>query len=239
MSEQLTPPDLAELLNTYFTEMTHVLREHGATIDKYIGDAIMAFWGAPIARADHANDALSAGLAMVNHLPKLRDIFEQRGWPYLDIEVGINTGTMNVGNMGSRYRLAYTVIGDAVNLAARYEALTRLYGTQVIVGEATRLANPGVVFRELDHVRVKGKGMATRLYEPIGNDKRLSPELLAEHQRALNAYYAADWQNAEQGFASLASQTTDQTYYSLMRDRIRKQQATPHPAFDGITSSTR
>lgn len=239
MSEQLTPADLAELLNTYFTEMTDVLREHGATIDKYIGDAIMAFWGAPIARTDHANDALNAGLAMIDHLPKLRTIFDRHGWPYLDIGVGINTGIMNVGNMGSRYRLAYTVIGDAVNLAARYEALTRLYGTQVIVGETTRMANPGVNFRELDHVRVKGKGMATRLYEPIVNSETFSPERLAEHKRALNAYYAADWQNAEQGFASLQAQTADQTYYPLMRDRIRLKQLTPNLEFDGITSFTR
>ena len=239
MSEQLAPSELADLLNIYFTEMTDVLREHGATIDKYIGDAVMAFWGAPIIRAEHAIDALNAGVAMINNLPTLRHIFEQRGWPHLDIGIGINTGTVSVGNMGSRYRLAYTVIGDAVNLAARYEALTRLYGTQVIVGEATRLANPKMNFRELDHVRVKGKGMATRIYEPIISEKAFSPALLAEHKQALNAYYAADWENAESGFLNLETQTSDEVYYPLMRARVQAHRNSQNDSFDGITSYTR
>ena len=239
MSERLEPTELGELLNTYFTEMTDVLREHGATIDKYIGDAIMAFWGAPIHRPQHAAQALEASAAMINTLPKLRKIFESRGWPHLDVGIGINTGMMNVGNMGSRYRLAYTVIGDAVNLAARYEALTRLYGKQVIVGEATRLANPDLNFRELDYVRVKGKGIATRLYEPLFDSAKLSPELLAAHQRALNAYYAADWDNAENTFAALESDGDDAVYYALMRNRIREYQSTKGENFDGITSFTR
>ena len=237
MSEQLAPAELAQLLNIYFTEMTDVLRAHGATIDKYIGDAIMAFWGAPIHRATHAVDALAAGFAMLNALPKLRSEFENRAWPYLDIGIGINTGTMSVGNMGSRYRLAYTVIGDAVNLAARYEALTRLYGTQIIVGEATRFASPKAAFRELDYVRVKGKGTATRLYEPLLSEQTFSPELLRRHQHALNAYYAGDWDNADTGFAELEAQTSNSVYYALMRDRIRDYRNEPH--FDGITSFTR
>lgn len=239
MSERLEPTELGELLNTYFTEMTDVLREHGATIDKYIGDAIMAFWGAPIHRPQHAAQALEASNAMIDSLPKLRAIFDARGWPYLDVGIGINTGMMNVGNMGSRYRLAYTVIGDAVNLAARYEALTRLYGKQVIVGEATRLANPDLMFRELDYVRVKGKGIATRLYEPLFESTQLSAQLLADHQRGLNAYYAADWENAEKIFSELQSSDGDPVYYSLMRHRIREYQASKGADFDGITSFTR
>ncbi|MEM7465338.1 MAG: adenylate/guanylate cyclase domain-containing protein [Pseudomonadota bacterium] len=239
MSERLEPTELADLLNTYFTEMTDILREHGATIDKYIGDAIMAFWGAPIQRADHATGALAAGRAMTQALPRLREIFAQRSWPYLDVGIGVNTGTMNVGNMGSRYRLAYTVIGDAVNLAARYEALTRLYGTQIIVGEATRLANPQIQFRELDHVRVKGKGLPTRLYEPLFDQGGFSHNLLNEHKRALNAYYAGDWDTADESFAELARLSHDQIYYALMRERIKDYRSTNSPSFDGVTSFTR
>ena len=237
MSEKLEPPELAKLLNIYFTEMTDILRAHGATIDKYIGDAIMAFWGAPIRRAEHAGDALAASGAMVDALPKLREIFDTHAWPYLDIGIGINTGTMSVGNMGSRYRLAYTVIGDAVNLAARYEALTRLYNTQIIVGEATRHANPAVTFRELDHVRVKGKGSATRIYEPLLNDQTFTMDMLARHERALGAYYAANWDNADQEFAVLEAASTNADYYSLMRRRCRDYRDTAD--FNGITSFNR
>ena len=237
ISEKLEPPELAKLLNVYFTEMTDILRAHGATIDKYIGDAIMAFWGAPIQRAEHAVDALAAGRAMLTALPKLRATFEQNGWPHLDIGIGINTGTMSVGNMGSRYRLAYTVIGDAVNLAARYEALTRLYHTQLIVGEATRIANPSIIFRELDHVRVKGKGAATRIYEPLFDTTSFNTALLPDHQRALNAYYAADWDNADSAFAALEEHSASSDYYALMRERIDENRH--KPAFDGITSFTR
>ncbi|MGR8946401.1 MAG: adenylate/guanylate cyclase domain-containing protein [Gammaproteobacteria bacterium] len=239
MSERLEPTELADLLNVYFTEMTDVLRDHGATIDKYIGDAIMAFWGAPIHRTAHAAESLEAARAMLGTLPKLRDIFSRRGWPHLDVGIGINTGFMNVGNMGSRYRLAYTVIGDAVNLAARYEALTRLYGTQIIVGEATRVANPNLIFRELDYVRVKGKGIATRLYEPLFSLQGVSNELLSEHQRALNAYYAADWDNAEKAFTKLHHSAENPVYYLLMIDRIREYRITQGTNFDGITSFTR
>ena len=237
MSEQLEPAELAKLLNIYFTAMTDVLRAHGATIDKYIGDAIMAFWGAPIQRAEHAVDALSASRAMIETLPSLRATFANHSWPYLDIGIGINTGTMSVGNMGSRYRLAYTVIGDAVNLAARYEALTRLYDTQLIVGEATRLANSSITFRELDHVRVKGKGLATRIYEPLFHTEEFSADRLAEHQRALNAYYAADWNNADKAFAALERNSAKSKYYALMRERICENR--DNAAFDGITSFTR
>ena len=237
MSEKLEPAELAKLLNIYFTEMTDILRSYGATIDKYIGDAIMAFWGAPIKSPDHAANALAASGAMVDALPKLRNIFDQHQWPQLDIGIGINTGTMSVGNMGSRYRLAYTVIGDAVNLAARYEALTRLYDTRIIVGETTRLANPDVAFRELDHVRVKGKGSATRIYEPLLGDRSLASDALTKHHHALNAYYAGDWDTAEAGFLDLQNAAAENNYYALMRKRIRENR--DNEAFDGITSFNR
>ena len=121
ISEQIGPKQLAQLLNTLFTPLTEVLYKHHATIDKYIGDAIMAFWGAPIEDPNHAQHALTAALEMQEVIKKLGPVFKENGWPELTMGIGINTGVMNVGNMGSRYRMAYTVIGDAVNLAARLE----------------------------------------------------------------------------------------------------------------------
>ena len=171
ISERLDPRQLAQLLNQYFTDILH---RHGATIDKYMGDEIMAFWGAPLEQADHPVRALESGLAMLEALHGLNATFEKRGLPTIDIGVGINTGVMNVGNMGSRYRIAYTVVGDAVNLGARLEGLTRIYDTKIIVSESTMAANPDYEFRELDHVRVKGKGQATRIFEPVGQRATLT-----------------------------------------------------------------
>ncbi|MDP6183651.1 MAG: adenylate/guanylate cyclase domain-containing protein [Gammaproteobacteria bacterium] len=187
ISEQLDPRQLAQMLNLYFTEMSDILHRHGATIDKYMGDAIMAFWGAPLAQDDHPVRAVNAGIAMLGALNSVNARFAERQWPPIDFGIGINTGIMNVGNMGSRYRIAYTVVGDAVNLGARLEGLTRIYDTKLVVSEATKMANPDFAFRELDHVRVKGKGLATRIFEPICSVTALSEErkqLLADHARA-------------------------------------------------------
>ena len=140
LSENLTPAELSAMLNTYLTRITEIIHTHHGTIDKYIGDAVMAFWGAPLANARHATDALRASLAMNAVLPALRDEFVARGWPALSIGAGINSGTMNVGDMGSQFRKAYTVLGDAVNLASRLEGLTKVYGVPILIGEDTRIA---------------------------------------------------------------------------------------------------
>ncbi|MFT4581319.1 MAG: adenylate cyclase [Gammaproteobacteria bacterium] len=158
ISERLDPRQIAQMLNVYFTELTELLHSHGAIIDKYMGDAIMAFWGAPLEQPDHPTRAIRGGIDLIDGLAGINATFAERGWPTIDIGVGIDTGVMNVGNMGSRYRIAYTVVGDAVNLAARLEGLTRIYDTRLIVSETTAIANPEFEFRELDHVRVKGKG---------------------------------------------------------------------------------
>lgn len=239
ISEQLDSRQLAQLLNLYFTEFTDVLHQHGATIDKYMGDAIMAFWGAPLRQADHPERALNAALATVAALERLNERFRKLELPAIDIGIGINTGTMHVGNMGSRFRVAYTVVGDAVNLGARLEGLTRIYDAKIIVSETTKLANPEIAFRELDHVRVKGKGLATRIYEPIGPSRELSEEeqrLLAKHERALNAYYESDWPSAEALFGELDREVNESKYYVLMRSRVLSHQQHSHDRFDGITN---
>jgi adenylate cyclase len=142
------------MLNAYLTPMTEIIHAHHGTVDKYVGDAIMAFWGAPIDNPNHARDAVLAALAMQRRMSSLAREFKKRGWPELVIGVGINTGAMNVGDMGSEFRKAYTVLGDAVNLASRLEGLTKEYGVAVIIGEDARAAVPDIRCREIDRVRV-------------------------------------------------------------------------------------
>jgi adenylate cyclase len=152
----------------------------GGTIDKYIGDAVMAFWGAPMSDEHHARDAVLAGLAMQAALPELNPRLEARGWPPVRIGVGVNTGRMSVGNMGSEFRMAYTVMADAVNLASRLEALTRQYGVGILAGEATRAECPDIAFQQVDRVRVKGKDVPVAIFEPLGIAAELPPERLRE-----------------------------------------------------------
>ena len=167
ISEGLGAAELSELMNEYLTAMTRVIYDHRGTVDKYIGDAIMAFWGAPIHDRDHAHNALYAALRMVAQVRVLSKQFRERGWPELRIGIGINTGDMNVGNMGSRYRRAYTVMGDGVNLGSRLEGLTKSYGVSIIVSRETRDAVPELAYRELDRVREELAKTMSRAYTEV------------------------------------------------------------------------
>ena len=168
ISEQLSPEDLKEYINAYLTDMSAIIRHHRGTLDKYIGDAIMAFWGAPVADADHARQGVITALEMQRECVKLRDKFRARGWPDFYIGVGLNSGPVRVGDMGSQVRKAYTAMGDAVNLASRLEGRTKTYGVGILVGEATRELVKDVVYKELDLIKVKGKDTAVRVFEPLG-----------------------------------------------------------------------
>ena len=151
ISEQLAPAALREYINAYLTAMSEDIRDsHGGTLDKYIGDAVMAFWGAPVAFGDHASRAVASALLMQASAARLNQQFCARGWPALRIGIGINTGPMHVGDMGSRIRRAYTVMGDSVNRAAGLGGASKLYGVGIVVGEATRAAAPDFLYRELD-----------------------------------------------------------------------------------------
>lgn len=168
-SEQLTPPDLAALMNRYFSVMTEIVRHHRGTLDKYVGDALMAFWGAPLDDPAHAEHAVRAALEMQAALVDLNREFAQRGWPPIRITIGINTGHMVVGDMGSRHRRAYTVLGDAVNVAARLQELSGKLDCPVVVGEATAAALPaGWRCRELERVTLRGRSASLRIFEPLG-----------------------------------------------------------------------
>ncbi len=168
LAESMPPDDLARLMNDYLSEMTDIIRSHRGTLDKYIGDAIVAFWGAPLEDAEHARHAVEAGLAMQRALREVNRRFVARGWPALRIGIGINSGAMVVGDMGSRHRRSYTVLGDAVNLASRIQSLSDRYGAGVIIGEATFRALGDWRCRPLGLVAVRGRTAPVALYEALG-----------------------------------------------------------------------
>lgn len=224
ISEGLDPKELSNLMNEFLTPLTEVIYGHRGTIDKYMGDAIMAFWGAPLPAADHARQGILAGLQMHRKLAELQPQFRSRNWPEIRIGVGLNTGRMSVGNMGSKIRLAYTVMGDAVNLASRLEGITKEYGAAIVVGETTRnLTAHDFVFRELDRVRVKGKLEPVAIYEPLGVagevDKRTLDELKLFNQ-AVKLYRAQDWDMAELQLINLLKLSPESKLYRLYLDRV-------------------
>ncbi|MFH0948953.1 MAG: adenylate/guanylate cyclase domain-containing protein [Candidatus Aenigmatarchaeota archaeon] len=160
ISEKMTPEKLVELLNEYLSSMSNIIMQKRGIIDKYIGDAVMAFWGAPLDEKEHAALACEAALEMKAALNKMKN--------KISIGIGINTGDAIVGNMGSSQRINYTVIGDAVNIASRIEGLNKIYGTTIIVSESTMKQVSGFVFRRLDKIKVKGKTKAVQIYELVG-----------------------------------------------------------------------
>ena len=168
ISENMLPETLSELLNTFLTPMTKVIHKHGGAIDKYMGDAVMAFWGAPVATNQHASKAVAAALEMIEALDEINVTFKEKGWPELKIGIGINTGMMSVGNMGSEFRMAYTVLGDAVNLGSRLESLTKQYKEPIIISEYTAKQAPEYQYKRLDEVKVKGKEIPVVIYACSG-----------------------------------------------------------------------
>ena len=232
ISEQLEPKELAELLNTLFTPLTRILYKHHGIIDKYMGDAIMAFWGAPLPDPHHASNAVAAAFEMQDAVRDLIPGFQERGWPSLKVGIGINTGVVSVGNMGSEYRVAYTVIGDAVNLASRLQELTRIYSARIIVGEATRKACPIVTYRELGLVQVKGKNELARIYEPSSPGVDPHSTLVTKlhrHNDALHHYYDRNWEPAAEIFRALKDQQPDDPLYDYYLKRIDEFKDDPPP----------
>ncbi len=164
ISESMSPEDLSDWLNRFLTPMTQIIHQHGGAIDKYMGDAIMAFWGAPLDDPDHAQNSLKAAFAMIDHLDELNQSLRQESKPEIRIGIGINSGLVSVGNMGSEFRMAYTVVGDAVNLASRLEGLTKNYQVPIVVSEFTKALAPEVQYEHLDNVKVKGKNKSVTIY---------------------------------------------------------------------------
>ena len=236
ISEGLEPKELREYINLYLTAMSEDIRDsHQGTLDKYIGDAVMAFWGAPVAFADHARRAVATALLMQDSAARLNGQFVARGWPPLKIGIGINTGIMHVGDMGSKIRQAYTVMGDAVNLGSRLEGITKVYGVGIAVGEATRLAAPQFLYRELDRVRVKGKNVPVAIFEPLA-DAAMQAEVTA-WEAALALVRAQQWDAAQQAVGALATAHPQCGLYPLYLDRLAQWRLDPPGAdWDGATN---
>ena len=238
ISEMMTASELKEFLNQIFTPLTEIIFRHEGTIDKYIGDLIMAFWGAPLRDKNHAEHAIAAALDMQTAAHKLRSEFVERGWAEPYIGIGINSGEMSVGDMGSKFRRNYTVLGDAVNLASRVEGLTKYYGVHIITTESTITDQKRFVFRLLDRVRVKGKKLSIAIYEIVNRKKKISPE----HQKeidlsnlALSYYFKQEWDAAEKTLSALHAAHPDVKLYHLYLMRIAEFKQNPPPAdWDGV-----
>ncbi len=242
ISEGLEPQALTQLMNEMLTPMTHVIHHHRGTIDKYMGDAIMAFWGAPLKDENHARHALEAGLEMVKALPQINQRFRDKGWPEINIGVGLNSGVMSVGNMGSEFRMAYTVMGDAVNLGSRLEGLTKQYGVNIIVSEFTRAKVPDYSFLELDRVRVKGKDEPVIIFEPLGATAKQPQDLLDRVERfhtALLDYRQQRWDTAESAMTALAAEEPERKIYRIYLERIQHfREDPPDIDWDGVFTHT-
>ena len=240
IAEGMAPEQLSLLMNRFLSPMTQAIHQHRGTIDKYMGDAIMAFWGAPVADNQHATHAVQAALAMTDALAGLQDDFAAQGWPAIRIGIGLNSGDMVVGNMGSTFRMAYTVLGDAVNLGSRLEGLTKYYGLSIIVSEDTKVLAPDFVYRELDRVRVKGRDKPLAIYEVVGAKAEVGEQVLADLQQyhaALAAYRNQDWPQAKALFASLFQAQPLCRLHAIYLERIAHlQENTPAADWDGVVN---
>jgi len=238
ISEGLDPKQLSKLMNEYLTPMTQIIHTHRGTIDKYMGDAIMAFWGAPLADPDNARHALLTAMDMIDRLKLLQEEFKAKGWPPIKIGVGLNTGMMTVGNMGSEFRMAYTVMGDAVNLGSRLESLTKQYGVYIIVSEFTKDKVPDYVYRELDHVRVKGKDLPVAIYEPVcpaDQEDKATKDELKLYRETIKLYRAQNWDLAEMQFINLQKLSPERYLYKMYAERVAYFRENPPGAdWDGV-----
>jgi len=240
ISEALSPEHLREYINEYLTCMSTIIRgTYKGTLDKYIGDAIMAFWGAPVEDGNHARNGVLAALEMQRECVALNAKFASRGWPQLKIGVGVNSGSVRVGDMGSRIRRAYTVMGDPVNVASRLEGRTKYYGVSCLVGEATRRLAVDIAFKEIDKIKVKGRDEALTIYEPLGleaeAEKKTLDEIKLWHQ-TLRLYRSRQWDQVEVGLLNLQRMNPECALYERYSKEVAgKRRAPPPPEWDGVT----
>jgi adenylate cyclase len=239
MAEQMAPADLQAFLNDFLSRLSEIISARRGTVDKYMGDCVMAFWGAPVETADHAELAVQAAIEMVAAVRELNGRRHLAGLPDVQVGIGINTGVMSVGDMGSAVRRSYTVVGDAVNLASRIEGLGVHYGVEIIATEATRRAAPGFAWQELDTVRVQGKARTVRIFTPIGRSDSASPEVRKELQQwdgVLSAYRLQDWLQGQAMLSALAAANAKKVLYQLYAQRLASMSLQPKdPEWDGAT----
>jgi len=235
ISERLTPPELVRLLNAYLSEMTDIILDADGTLDKYEGDAIVAFWNAPLDVPDHALRACRAALACRRRLDEIRPDLETRYGHGLRMRIGLNTGPAVVGNMGSGRRFDYTAMGDTINLAARLESAGKQYRVSILAGEATVVqAGEAILAREADLIRVVGKDKPVRIFELLGEREAATADDLASlraYREALALYRGRDWDRALEAFAALGRDPLAEFY----GDRCRAFAGNPPPGdWDGV-----
>jgi adenylate cyclase len=240
LSERLDPHALTQLINSFLTPMSLLIQQKLGYVDKYIGDCIMAFWNAPVDVPDHAVQAVESALGMRAELVRLNQAWadeaqrEQRPPIRLAIGMGINTGRCVVGNMGSEQRLAYTSMGDAVNLSSRLEGLSKAYGVDIVVGEESAAAAPGYNYVELDQVRVKGRQQPLRIFTLLNEAPAAAPA--AQHQAMIAAYRRQDWRGAAAALAACRAMAPMLVaLYELYERRISDYSTQPPPPdWDGV-----
>lgn len=231
ISEKLTPKELVKFLNEYFVRVTEIILRNGGTVDKFIGDAVMAFWNAPLNQEGHEELAMRSALEILDVSRRMQ---EESAWGAqftLATRIGINTGQAIVGNIGSSIRFNYTTVGDTVNLASRLEGLNQHYGTSILVSETTRARiKDKVTFRELDRVTVKGKSQPTTIYEPLERNREALAEKFAQ---GLAGYRGGNWDLAIQRFTACLKAFPGDSPSHVMLERARRFKSNPPSSWDG------
>jgi len=242
IAETMTPDELVELLGAFLGAMSEEIMTSGGTVDKYIGDAIMAFWGAPKEVEEPAMAACRTAIACHQKLQALNPEWNKRGWPTIEMRIGIHLGDAIVGNFGSEDRLDYTAIGDAVNLSSRIEGLNKYYGTRIAISASTYEAvRERMVARPLDRVSVTGREEGVLVYELIGSRDEVSEhdiKLAERHREALDAYFDGDWKRAEAIFEELAERRSNDVAARILLERVRILAADPPEKWDGVFRMT-
>ena len=241
LSEHLTPEMLTDFMNRYLSVMTDIILSNRGVVDKYIGDAIMAFWGAPVWSAEHGKDCVLAAAAMAEALTQVNEENKKLSLPPIEIGVGINSGQVVAGNMGSEQRMSYTIMGDSVNLASRLEGLTKVYGVRVIASDTVlaKISVPetiasGITFRELDRVRVKGKKNAVTIYEVLPPSLKEDYEKIDKRfDNAREYYYKGDWDKCLKLLAEIETILPGDNPTKLLRARCMQFKVVPPVSWDG------
>lgn len=223
ISERLDPAVLPNWLNRYFDVVCSVVVSHGGTIDKYMGDSVMAFWGAPAYSDTHACDAMMAAREILDKVAELSNELVAEELPPIAVGIGVSTGNANVGHLGSKYRMTYTVVGDAVNTADRLQRCTGFYDLPLIVNDAATESVPEFLFRELDTVHVKGRQRFVRIFQPMCHEDEAVPNThrqLQMHRKAMQFYRRGMWADAEALFLKLGEESGEVKFYKKYIDRL-------------------